>query len=62
MIHRSGQSEHLAQLERLEQLQKARKCWQESEWRLNFLRTETGTPTPAPSDEEILRWFHQYQT
>ena len=29
-------------LKRLEQLEKARKLFQESEWRLNFLRTETG--------------------
>jgi hypothetical protein len=48
-------------LKRLDQLEKARKLWQESEWRLNFLRTETGTPTPEPTDEEILQWYQQHQ-
>jgi hypothetical protein len=47
--------------QRLEQLEEARKLWQESEWRLNFLRTETGTPTPAPTEQEILQWYHQHQ-
>ncbi len=46
-------------LEEIEQLQKAKKRWQESEWRLNFLRTQTGTPTPEPKDEEILLWNQQ---
>ena len=48
-------------LKRLEQLEKARKLFQESEWRLNFLRTETGTPTPAPTEQEILQWYQQHQ-
>ena len=48
-------------LKRLDQLEKARKLWQESEWRLNFLRTETGTPIPEPSEEEILQWYQQHQ-
>ena len=47
--------------QRLDQLEKARKLWQESEWRLNFLRTEIGTPTPKPTEEEILQWFQQHQ-
>ncbi len=48
-------------LKRLDQLEKARKLWRESEWRLNFLRTQTGTETPPPSDEEILKWYQQIQ-
>jgi hypothetical protein len=48
-------------LKRLDQLEKARKLWQESEWQLNFLRTETGTETPEPSEEEILQWYQQHQ-
>lgn len=48
-------------LKRLDQLEKARKLWQESEWRLNFLRTETGTPIPEATDEEILQWNQQHQ-
>jgi hypothetical protein len=48
-------------LKRLEQLEEARKLFQESEWRLKFLRTETGTPTPEPTEEEILQWYQQHQ-
>ena len=47
--------------ERQEQLEQAKKLWQESEWRLNFLRTQTGTPPPEPTEEEILQWNQQYQ-
>jgi hypothetical protein len=47
--------------QRLDELEKARKLWQESEWRLNFLRTQTGTETPPPTDEEILLWYQQHQ-
>jgi hypothetical protein len=28
---------------------------------LGFLRTETGTETPEPTDEEILQWYQQHQ-
>jgi hypothetical protein len=48
-------------LKRLEQLEKARKLWQESERRLNFLRTETGTLIPELSEEEISKWYQQHQ-
>jgi hypothetical protein len=48
-------------LKRLDQLEQARKLYQESEWRLNFLRTETGTPTPEPAEQEILLWYQQLQ-
>ena len=48
-------------LEQFEQLEKARKLFLESEWRLNFLRTQTGTSTPEPSDQEILQWYQQIQ-
>ena len=48
-------------LKRLEELEKARKLFLESEWRLNFLRTQTGTSTPEPSDQEILQWYQQIQ-
>jgi hypothetical protein len=48
-------------LMRLDELEKARKLFLESEWRLNFLRTETGTPTPEVTDEEILKWYQQHQ-
>ena len=48
-------------IRRLQQLERARKLWRESEWRLGFLRTETGTETPEPNDEEILLWYHLHQ-
>jgi hypothetical protein len=48
-------------LKRLEQLEKARKLWQESEWRLNFLRRQTGTPIPEFKDEEMFKWYQQIQ-
>ena len=48
-------------LKRLEQLEHARKLWRESEWRLNFLRTQTGTPTPAPTRQEVLQWHQMIQ-
>ena len=48
-------------LKRLDQLEEARKLYQESEWRLNFLRTQTGTPIPEFKDEEILKWYQQHQ-
>jgi len=47
--------------QRLDELEQARKLWRESEWRLNFLRTETGTPTPQPTDEEILQWYQRHK-
>jgi hypothetical protein len=43
---------------KLEQIQKARKLWQESEWLLSFLRSE-GNPIPAPTDEQLLQWMHK---
>ena len=47
--------------QRLDELEKARKLYQESEWRLNFLRTETGTEPQPASNEEILQWDQQHQ-
>ena len=48
-------------LNRLDQLEQARKLYQESEWRLNFLRTETVTAPPEVTEEEILKWYQQHQ-
>ena len=48
-------------IQRLEQIEQARKLFTESEWRLNFLRTQTGTPTTEPNDKELLQWFQQHQ-
>lgn len=44
---------------KLEQIQKAKKLWQESEWRLSLLRTIEPHPIPPPKDEEILLWNQQ---
>jgi hypothetical protein len=62
MANSSGQVDYRAERERLVKLEKARKLWSESEWRLNFLRTEGGTPTPPATDQEILQWYQQHQT
>ncbi len=43
-------------LKRLDQLEKARKLWKESERILKILRTESAKPLKACSDEEILQW------
>ena len=48
-------------LQQLERLDEARKLWQKSEWRLNFLRTQTGTTPPAITDEQLLEWMEQCQ-
>lgn len=45
---------------KLEQIQKAKKLWQESEWTLDFLRSE-GNPIPELKDEELLQWMHKLQ-
>ena len=42
---------------RIDQIQEARELWQESEWRLGFLRSIASTPKPDPDEEEILKWF-----
>lgn len=48
-------------LERLDDLEQARNLWQQSEFRLNFLRTESGTKLMQPTEEEILQWYHDNQ-
>ena len=47
--------------EQAQELEAAGKLWRESEWRLGFLRTETGTGTKEPNDEEILLWYQRHQ-
>ena len=41
-------------LEQLDKLDQARTLWSESEWRLQFLRTQTGTTPPEPTEEQLL--------
>lgn len=43
-------------LKRLDLIKQAREKFEESEWRLNFLRSLEPTPLPKPSDEELLKW------
>ena len=59
--HSSSKANTMNRLKRLEELEKARKLFLESEWRLNFLRTQTGTSTPEPTDQEILQWYQNIQ-
>ena len=40
----------------LEQLEVARKAWNESERILKILRTESAIPLKEPSNQEILLW------
>lgn len=42
-------------LQRRDRLQEAKLEWEESEWLLNFLRTQGSEPKPK-SDEEVLIW------
>lgn len=57
ITHMKGDSNRY--IERLETLDKARKIWSESEWRLSFLRKETGQPSKQLTDEELLQWYQQ---
>jgi hypothetical protein len=40
----------------LDQLEAARRKWCESEWLLNFLRSEGCIEPKTPSDQELLIW------
>jgi len=43
-------------LRRLEETSEAKKKWAESEWLLNFLRSDTGQKPRILKDEELLEW------
>jgi hypothetical protein len=36
-----------------------REAWDESEYRLNFLRSQTGDPIKRATDEEVLKWANK---
>ncbi len=38
-------------------LEEARKAWQESEWVLNILRTQTAARIKRATDQEVLEWY-----
>jgi hypothetical protein len=42
-----------------QELEEARQRYAESEWILNILRTQTGTPTAPAANEEIVLWNKQ---
>ena len=48
---------HNRYLERLDQLEAARKLWDQSEYVLSFLRLRTGKTLPELTEEEILTWY-----
>ena len=48
-------------LRRLDQIAEATKQYQESEWRLSFLRTTEAEPPKRLTDEEILLWHNNLQ-
>jgi hypothetical protein len=45
----------------LEQLEAARKSWNESERILKILRTESAKPLKEPTNDEILQWHLKNQ-
>jgi hypothetical protein len=44
---------------RQDDLEEAKKLWQESEWLLNFLRTIEAEPPKQPNEEELLQWYNK---
>ena len=44
-------------LRKLDETQAARKQFDESEWRLYFLRTQSAEPAPQPKDEALCKTF-----
>lgn len=40
----------------LDQLQTVKRKWRESEWLLNFLRSEGSEEAKTPTDQELLIW------
>jgi hypothetical protein len=46
-------------LRRLDSIKEARKKFEESEWRLTFLRPVSATKPPEPTDEQLILWNQQ---
>jgi hypothetical protein len=57
-----NQPETNPHLQRLDQLQAARKQYQELNWRLTFLRTLSAEPDPEPNEEELIKWYISNQS
>ena len=45
----------------LEQQRKWKQLWDESEWRLNFLREISATPSTSPRPELLEQWQQHIQ-
>ena len=45
-----------------DQLEEAKRRFENSEWILNMLRTQTGSPTAPASNDEILLWNTKLNT
>jgi hypothetical protein len=46
-----------AKEQELERIQEARDAWKQSEFILQFLRTQSGQPLPELNNQEILEWY-----
>jgi hypothetical protein len=54
-------ADYQQRLKQMEELAAIRKLWDESEYRLHFLRTNTGKPKQEPTDEALLQWSQECQ-
>jgi hypothetical protein len=52
----NNQNEANPYLRQMERIEKARQKWNESEWLLNLLRTQSDQPPKLLNDEEVLQW------
>ena len=50
-------TDHNPYLRKLDQIRAAQKQFDESEWRLFFLRTQSAQPTPSPDDHDLCKLF-----
>ena len=58
-----GNFKEKAQVKHSEQeLEKARRIYEESERVLNILRAQTASPIRTPTDEEIIQWQRKLKT
>lgn len=51
---------HIHQFSRLNALEEAQQKWQESEWLLDFLRSE-GNQLKEPNEHELVQWHQKLQ-
>jgi hypothetical protein len=46
-------------LKRLDEVEEAKRSWQELDWRLSFLRSISPEPINYPTEQELLQWYTQ---